>query len=151
MRMVERGGRLRLALEAAARIGVGDLAGEELDCDRPVQLRVERAIDLTHAAFAEQRLDAVGSYLRPCAEMYMVQQVTILLLRAPLAIPVRSGHRFARRRIGDRIDVRVSSTGQVFARICSMLAGRGVVDASAYAHWARDDSHLRRRSRCCTP
>jgi hypothetical protein len=50
---------LRLLLEAALRLRVGQLDRQELDRDRAVQPRVGGAIDDAHAAAAEHFVDAV--------------------------------------------------------------------------------------------
>jgi hypothetical protein len=58
--MVERGGRLGLALEAPPALGVSDgLAGEDLQGDRPLEVGVESAIDDAHSALAELAEDAI--------------------------------------------------------------------------------------------
>jgi hypothetical protein len=59
VRMIERGRRLRFALEAPARGRVGDVAGEELDRNGPLELGVQRPIHDAHAAGAEARLHDV--------------------------------------------------------------------------------------------
>ena len=57
--MVQRGGRLRLALEAPARGRIGQHARQELDGDGPSEPAVERPEHDTHPAVTELRLDAV--------------------------------------------------------------------------------------------
>ena len=57
--MVQRGCRLRFALKTAASSSVGQVVGQELDGDRPIQLRVERAVDDAHAAGADWRHELV--------------------------------------------------------------------------------------------
>jgi hypothetical protein len=53
--MRQRGDRLRFALEARDTIGIGrELPGQDLDRDKPIQLRIARAIDLAHAAGANR-------------------------------------------------------------------------------------------------
>ncbi len=61
--MVERGGHLRLALEAAARRGVGQLRGQELDRHRPVEFGIDGTKHFPHAAGAQKSFDLVSSYL----------------------------------------------------------------------------------------
>ena len=54
MRVLERGGRARLALEALERLRVrGDLLGQELQGDLASQPRVFRAVDDAHPAAAQ--------------------------------------------------------------------------------------------------
>ena len=60
--MRERRDRLRLALEAGQRVGIGgDGLREDLDRDVAVELRVPRAVDLSHPARAQRREDLVGA------------------------------------------------------------------------------------------
>jgi hypothetical protein len=55
VRMVERGQRLRLALEAGHALRIaGELVGENFQRDVTVELGVARAVDLPHSAFADQ-------------------------------------------------------------------------------------------------
>ena len=62
--MVQGGQRLGLACKARDALGIaGHGLGKRLDGDVPVQLRIARAIHLTHAAFAELADDFVGSNL----------------------------------------------------------------------------------------
>ena len=62
--MVECGERLRLAREPRYALAIaGHGLGKRLDGDVPVQLRIARAIHLTHAAFAQLGDDFVGSNL----------------------------------------------------------------------------------------
>ena len=71
--MRERGDGLRLALEARERVRVvGDGRGQDLDGDVAVELRVARAIDLSHAACSERRQDLVRAESRPRRERQMV-------------------------------------------------------------------------------
>ena len=58
--MVQRGRRTRLLLEAVEPVGVGGKGGrEDLDGDVPAEARVARAIDLAHAAGADERDDLI--------------------------------------------------------------------------------------------
>jgi hypothetical protein len=53
---------LRLALEAGPPFRVGGrVLGEDLEGDVALQLRIVRAIDLAHPAFAEFREDLIGA------------------------------------------------------------------------------------------
>jgi hypothetical protein len=61
VRVIQRRGHLRFALEAPQRRGVGPTRGEKLDRDLPIQSRVERAVDHAHAALAEEGFDLVRS------------------------------------------------------------------------------------------
>ena len=67
VRMIERGEDLGLALEAGEALGVVcEQVGQDLERDVATELRVARAIDLAHAAGAEQREDFVGTETRSC-------------------------------------------------------------------------------------
>ena len=58
--MVERGERLRFALEAHQPIGIGpQTLGQDLQRDVAIELGIARAIHLAHAAFADERRDFV--------------------------------------------------------------------------------------------
>ena len=60
--MVQRGERLRFALEARQPLGIGgEAVRQDLDRDVAIELRVARAIDLAHAAGANDRDDLVGA------------------------------------------------------------------------------------------
>ena len=60
VRVIQRGERLRLAREAGEAIGIGsERLRQDLDRDVAIEPRVARAIDLAHAAGAEQRDDFV--------------------------------------------------------------------------------------------
>ena len=60
IRMIQRGGSLRFAGEPLHPLRVrGELAGQDLQRDGPVQSRVAREIDLSHSAGTEQRQDLV--------------------------------------------------------------------------------------------
>ena len=60
--MIERREDLRFALEAREPIRIGrERVRQDLQRDVAIQLRVARAIDLTHAARAEQRNHFVGT------------------------------------------------------------------------------------------
>src|SRR5262245_18075847 len=65
VRMVERRGQLRLALESAASACVGQIVGQEFDGDRPIELRVERAIKLAHPSSADPAFDPQRVVHRP--------------------------------------------------------------------------------------
>src|SRR6185369_4915972 len=62
VRVVERGRRARLLLEAlpAVRVG-GELRREDLDRDLASEPRVARAVDLAHSSRAERREDLEGT------------------------------------------------------------------------------------------
>ena len=58
--MIQRGSRLRFALEAAERLGIaGDFVGQELEGDETAQPRVFGLVDHTHPAAAELPDNAV--------------------------------------------------------------------------------------------
>ena len=58
--VVQRGQGLGLALKPRDPLRVGgERLGQDLDRDGAIQLRVPRAVDLTHAAGAERRQDLV--------------------------------------------------------------------------------------------
>ncbi len=60
VRVVERGRRLGLALEAAQGLGIlGDVVRQELQGDKTVEARIFRLVDHTHAATAQLLDDAV--------------------------------------------------------------------------------------------
>ena len=62
VRMVQRRERLRFALEPREAIGIaGERVRQDLDRDVAIQLRVARAVDLAHAAFADRRDDFVDA------------------------------------------------------------------------------------------
>ena len=54
VRMIERRRDLRFSLETASRGRVGEILAEEFDGDGTVQLRVDRAVDVTHPTGAEE-------------------------------------------------------------------------------------------------
>ena len=56
MRMVQRRGQLRFALEPAARLGVRDMRGEELDRDGPLKLGIEGDDHDAHPTLADHVL-----------------------------------------------------------------------------------------------
>jgi hypothetical protein len=66
--MIQRRRHLRLALKPPASAQIQKVIGKEFDGDGPVQLRIDGAINDTHAAFAERRFDAIrtdlGAYLQ---------------------------------------------------------------------------------------
>ena len=57
--VIERGCELRLALEAPPIGRVGQVRGDELDRDGAIQLRVRRAVDRAHPAFAKLMIEAI--------------------------------------------------------------------------------------------
>jgi hypothetical protein len=62
VRMIEGGEHLRFTTEACEAIGiVSNGRQQDLDRDRPIQLRVNAFVDLTHPARADPRLDLVGA------------------------------------------------------------------------------------------
>ena len=62
VRVVQRGDRPRLVLEAQPRFRVGrERAGQHLDGDRAIEPGVARAVDLAHSARAERGDDFVGT------------------------------------------------------------------------------------------
>jgi hypothetical protein len=62
VRVVQRGKRLRLAFEAHQPIGIGrERLGQDFQRDVAIELRIARAIHLTHAACAE----AAGDFVQP--------------------------------------------------------------------------------------
>ena len=63
--MIERRGRLRFALKSAARGRVREIVGQKFDRDRPIELRVERAVDRSHPARANWRVDDVHADRQP--------------------------------------------------------------------------------------
>ena len=68
VRMIERRDRLRFALEAAARGRIGEIVGEKLDGNGPVEFGIERAVDHAHAAGAEWRLHDVHAETKACQD-----------------------------------------------------------------------------------
>ena len=68
--MVQGAGGAGLLLEAAEPLGIGDLAGENLDRDLALQARVTGAVDLAHAPRAEQPHDLVRAESRACLERH---------------------------------------------------------------------------------
>ena len=69
VRMIQRGQRLGFALEARQALGiVRERLGQDLDRDVAVQLRIARAIDLSHAPFADRRGDFVDAETRAWGE-----------------------------------------------------------------------------------
>ena len=64
--MMQRRQDLRLALESGAALGIGrELRGQNLDGNVPLQPRLSRAIDLTHAAGANGGHDLVRADASP--------------------------------------------------------------------------------------
>jgi len=52
--VVQRGDRLRLALEPAARrVAMGEIPGQDFDCDGSIQSSVVAAVNVSHAAAAD--------------------------------------------------------------------------------------------------
>ena len=69
--MIERGGRVRLALEAPEPLGIGrQRRGQHLDRDVAPEPRVAGAIDLAHSTRAERRDDLVGTQARSGGEAH---------------------------------------------------------------------------------
>jgi hypothetical protein len=68
VRVVQRGCGLRFALKTAAGSSVGQVVGQKLDGDRPIQLRVARAVDDAHAALAELAFDTVWPQARASSQ-----------------------------------------------------------------------------------
>ena len=65
VRVIERGNRARLAVEARLGLRVADASGgQDLHGDVPVETRVPGAIDLAHAARADSRENFVGAEAR---------------------------------------------------------------------------------------
>ena len=65
VRMIERGGRARLLLEAGDAVGIGgDDLGQNLDGDIAMQAAVAGSVDLAHSANAENTQDRVRAQLR---------------------------------------------------------------------------------------
>ena len=66
VRMVQRGGRARLAAEPVERLGVaGDVLRQKLERDGPAEPGVFGLVDDTHPAVAEFGHDAVREITRP--------------------------------------------------------------------------------------
>jgi hypothetical protein len=61
MRMIDRKGCLRFSLKAPSRDGIRELVGQQLDGDPAIESRVNRPVDLSHAARANQRQDFVSA------------------------------------------------------------------------------------------
>jgi hypothetical protein len=62
VRMIQRGEGLRFTLEAREPVRVlRERLGQNLDGDVAIQLRVARAVDLAHPAFADRRSDFIGA------------------------------------------------------------------------------------------
>ena len=70
VRVLERGDRLGLALEAGLQLGIG--VGQDLDRDGPIEAGVVRAVDLAESAGADQRHDLVGPEPESGAERHGV-------------------------------------------------------------------------------
>ena len=71
VRVGERGDRLRLAFEPRAECGVGrELRRENLDGDRAIEAGVAGAVDLSHAAGAEQGLNFKMAEPSTCAQCH---------------------------------------------------------------------------------
>ena len=70
IRVIERGGRARLLLEAAQPLRVGqEFRRQQLDRDVTLEPRVVRAIHLAHSSGPDEGLDAIGTERRPRFEM----------------------------------------------------------------------------------
>jgi hypothetical protein len=71
--MIERCEQSRFAFEARHATGVGrERRRQDLQGDITIQLRVARAIDLTHAPGAERREDFVGTEARAAGKPHLV-------------------------------------------------------------------------------
>jgi hypothetical protein len=69
VRMIERGGGLRLTLEADSEILALSFGGvDDFDSDRPAKPDVASSIDLPHGAFAEQAFELIGTEARTCVK-----------------------------------------------------------------------------------
>ena len=72
VRMIERREHLRLASQAREALGIGrDRCGQNFYRDVAAQLEVARAIDLAHAALAEQREQLIGSESRSALQRHL--------------------------------------------------------------------------------
>ena len=60
MRVIEGRSRLGFPLKSASRGRVCGVLVEKLDRHRAIQLRIEGAVDDTHAAFAQDAVDPIG-------------------------------------------------------------------------------------------
>jgi hypothetical protein len=65
MRMVQRRGQLRFPLEPAARLGVSDLGGEELDRDGPLKFGIDSDDHDAHPTLADDVLQPVRAEEHP--------------------------------------------------------------------------------------
>ena len=94
VRVIERRGQLGFALEPAAPGRVRQIIGEELHGDRPVELRIDRAVDDAHPAFAENVFDAIDGHHRARHEAAFLRQATfarhggVSVARSSLALPL---------------------------------------------------------------
>ena len=70
------GGGARFLLEAAARFGVDEVGGQDLERHVAAQPRVARAVHLAHAADADRIDDFVRSETRACAEWHRRRNCT---------------------------------------------------------------------------
>ena len=70
VRVIQRRRHLRLALKAAAGLGIGEIVGEKLDRDPAAKLMIECEPNGAHATLTELRLDAVMPYLRPRGKLH---------------------------------------------------------------------------------
>jgi hypothetical protein len=59
VRVIQRGGSLRFALEAPPGRQIGKIGGEKLNSDNAIETHINRTIDDTHAARAYRNLNAV--------------------------------------------------------------------------------------------
>jgi len=65
VRVIQRGDRARLAVEALAELRVSSQRlGQHLDRDRAIEPRVARSVDLVHTASTQGRLDFVRAEAR---------------------------------------------------------------------------------------
>jgi hypothetical protein len=62
VRVVQRRGGTRLLQEAGEALRVdAQFPAQDLECDRPVECRVEGLVDLAHTTAAEERLDVIAA------------------------------------------------------------------------------------------
>src|SRR5579872_657210 len=62
VRMIQRGNGAGFALKTLLKLGsVGEVSGENLDGHEAIEARVFRAVDLSHAAGAQRRLNFIGT------------------------------------------------------------------------------------------
>ena len=84
VRVVDRGGDARLALEALAEAGVAGAVGrDQLDRDRPAERELRGAVDDAHAAAAGDRLDAAAGDLGAWEQIGHASDCDAALARPP--------------------------------------------------------------------